>query len=172
MKNTAFYWVTQLGLLSHPEGGYYKEIYRAQELIEKPALPERFSGDRNHSTAIYYLLEKGDFSCFHRIKSDEIWHHYAGGVIHIYLLENNKIKLLKLGMDLESGEQPVCVVPRNTWFAAEPAPDTEYTLAGCTVAPGFDFHDFEMADAVQLQNYLKIDPKLIRRFINKKKIFY
>lgn len=165
MKNTASYWINQLGLLSHPEGGYYKEIYRDEETIKADSLPERFSGDRHHCTAIYYLLEQGDFSCFHRIKSDEIWHHYAGGVIHIHYLEENNIKLLKLGMNIEKGENPVCIIPKNTWFAAEPAPDTEYTLAGCTVAPGFDFHDFEMANQEQLKNYLEMDAVLIQRLI-------
>lgn len=165
MKHTAAYWIKQLELLSHPEGGYYREIYRAQETIEEDSLPKRFSGNRNYSTAIYYLLEKGDFSCFHRIKSDEIWHHYAGGVIHIYYLENNNIKLLKLGLDIEKGESPVCIVPKDTWFAAEPSPNTDYALAGCTVAPGFDFQDFEMAEQEQLKKYLELDAKLIQRFI-------
>lgn len=165
MKHPASYWIKQLELLPHPEGGYFKEIYRSQETIDKSALDDRFIGNRNHSTAIYYLLEKGDLSCFHKIKSDEIWHHYDGGVIHIYYLENNEIKLLKLGMDLELGEKPVCIVPKNTWFAAEVAPDTDYALAGCTVAPGFDFQDFEMADTDKLQDYLKIDSSLIQRFI-------
>ncbi|NPD44332.1 MULTISPECIES: cupin domain-containing protein [unclassified Lentimicrobium] len=165
MKKIASYWVKQLDLAPHPEGGYYKEIYRAEEFIKADSLPERFTGDRNHSTAIYYLLEEGDYSCFHRIKSDEIWHHYAGGVIHIYILEDHTIKLLKLGMDIEGGEQPVCVVPKNTWFAAEPSPETEYALAGCTVAPGFDFQDFEMANQEQLKSYLNLDAMLIQRFI-------
>jgi len=165
MKDTATNWANLLHLQPHPEGGYYKEIYRAQETIEEVSLPKRFSGIRNHSTAIYYLLERGNFSCFHRIKSDEVWHHYSGGVIHIYVLENNNIRLLKLGMNIANGESPVCIVQKNTWFAAEPAPNTDFVLAGCTVAPGFDFNDFEMANQEQLKSYLKLDAKLIQRLI-------
>ncbi len=161
MNHSASYWIKQLELLPHPEGGYYKEVYRAKESIKKSALNPRFNGTRDHSTAIYYLLEEGDFSCFHRIKSDEIWHHYDGGVIHIYHLENKKIKLLKLGLNIEEGESPVCVVPKNTWFAALPAPGTKYVLSGCTVAPGFDFEDFEMASINQLEEYLNLDQELI-----------
>lgn len=165
MEDLASDWIKKLELFPHPEGGYFKEIYRAEESINKSALDKKFTGDRNHSTAIYYLLEEGDFSCFHKIKSDEIWHHYDGGVIHIYYLKNQEIKLLKLGMNLEEDERPVCIVPKNTWFAAELAPHTDYALAGCTVAPGFDFQDFEMASIDQLQDYLKLDSKLIQRFI-------
>jgi len=80
----AKYWIKKLNLIPHPEGGYFKEIYRAQEHIQE--LPG-FIGKRNISTAIYYLLEQGDFSCFHRIKSDELWHHYEGGAINIYYLK-------------------------------------------------------------------------------------
>lgn len=165
MLKDAKYWIEKLELLPHPEGGYYKEIYRDDEILNQECIDQRFKGDRNTSTAIYYLLEKGDFSCFHRIKSDEIWHHYSGGPINIYYLQDFKLHILKLGLNIEEGESPVCIVPKNTWFAAELASNTKYVLAGCTVAPGFDFQDFEMAGIEQLKNYLKINSKLIQRFI-------
>lgn len=158
---TASYYIKQLELLNHPEGGYFKEIYRDLELCA----PLNFPGSRNYSTAIYYLLEKGDFSCFHRIKSDEVWHHYDGGCTHIYYLKNEELITLKLGKNMEEGESMVCVVPKNTWFAAELAPDCEYALMGCTVAPGFDFNDFEMATQTDLPPIKPSDEKLVKRLI-------
>lgn len=159
--NTASFYIKQLELLNHPEGGYFKEIYRDLDLFT----PHQFSGSRNYSTAIYYLLEKGDFSCFHRIKSDEVWHHYDGGCIHIYYLKNGELITLKLGKNIEEGESLVCVVPKNTWFAAEPSPDCEFALMGCTVAPGFDFNDFEMATLKDLLPIKSSDEKLINRLV-------
>ncbi|HEX5150315.1 MAG TPA: cupin domain-containing protein, partial [Parafilimonas sp.] len=84
MQNAAFY-IDHLQLKPHPEGGYYGETYRSSGVIPASALP-LFKGDRNYSTAIYYLLEQGDFSAFHRIKSDECWHHYAGDTLLIHIL--------------------------------------------------------------------------------------
>jgi uncharacterized protein len=138
--------IERFKLLPHPEGGYFRENYRSLEIIPKAFLPKRFKGERNYSTAIYFLLEQGNFSGFHRIQSDECWHFYSGGRLHIHVIQlNGRLDLIKLGSDIQNGEQFQAVVPAGCWFASEPAPGTEYTLAGCTVAPGFDFNDFEMA---------------------------
>ncbi|HEX5153095.1 MAG TPA: cupin domain-containing protein, partial [Parafilimonas sp.] len=103
-------------------------------------------GDRNYSTAIYYLLEQGDFSAFHRIKSDECWHHYAGDTLLIHILNpDGSYGCIKLGSAPDKGEVFQFVVPANTWFAAECDAEASFVLTGCTVAPGFDFADFEMA---------------------------
>ena len=145
MKDARFY-IDHLHLKPHPEGGYYIETYRSAEIIPGAAL-RKFEGDRNYSTAIYYLLEQGDHSAFHRIKSDECWHHYAGDTLLIHLLYNDgKYACIKLGSAINEGEVFQFVVPANTWFAAECAEKTSFVLTGCTVAPGFDFADFEMAD--------------------------
>ena len=138
-------------LLPHPEGGYYKENYRSKEIINNTALPNRFDGDRAFSTAIFFLLERGDFSAFHRIKSDECWHFYSGGALLIYVIQNDgQLEIIKLGNNIENREVFQCVIPANCWFASIPAPQSEYSLAGCTVSPGFDFKDFEMAEAKNL----------------------
>lgn len=154
-------------MLPHPEGGYYKETYKSKEWIEKQALPERFGGDRHFSTAIYYLLERGDYSGFHRIKSDECWHFYAGQTLVVHIIEaTGNYYFIKLGNRLDERETFQHVVPEGAWFAAEPEEDNEFCLVGCTVAPGFDFEDFEMADKdFMLQNYpqhKKIIEKLCR----------
>lgn len=153
-----------LNLQPHPEGGYYAETYRSSEQLAPEALPGRFGGVRVISTAIYYLLEKGNFSAFHRIKSDECWHFYAGGrlLVHI-LLPNGQLETVKLGSDIHSGEVFQYVVQAGCWFASEPAPETEWALAGCTVAPGFDFADFEMAKATELIKGYPNQEELIRK---------
>ena len=143
----AQYYISNLNLQPHPEGGYFKETYKAAESIPAEALPTRFNGNRSFSTAIYYLLQQGDYSAFHRINSDECWHFYAGQTLLIHTIQNDgKYFCTKLGADINAGEAFQFVVPTTAWFAAEPAGNSAFALAGCTVAPGFDFADFEMAD--------------------------
>ena len=143
--------IKQLNLQPHPEGGFYIQTYRSAESLSSAALPERFMGTRPISTAIYYLLEKDDFSSFHRIKSDECWHFYAGSTLYIHVIEKDgSYYQVKLGNRLEEAENFQFVVPAGAWFAVEPAPETIFALTGCTVAPGFDFSDFEMGDKINL----------------------
>jgi len=139
----AVQWIEKLRLSPHPEGGFYRETYRAAEEIPGPALPNRFSGARSHSTAIYYLLRTGELSTFHRIHADEIWHFYAGGPLEIHIIADGVYSQIKLGLDPERGYLPQAVVPHGAWFAARPMTGVEFSLVGCTVAPGFDFADFE-----------------------------
>ena len=114
-------------------------------------MPVAFGGSRNISTAIYYLLEEGDFSAFHKIKSDECWHFYTGGTLLVHMIDHSgSYKVIKLGGDITDGEVFQFVVPANTWFASEPALNVAFSLVGCTVAPGFDFDDFKMAAREQL----------------------
>jgi len=150
----ASYWIEKYNLLPHPEGGYYAETYRADELISRDSLPERFTGDRSFSTGIYFLLEAKDISAFHRIKSDEMWHFYAGNALDIFVIypETGNLEIIKLGSDPEKGETFQAVVPAGSWFGSRPGKDSPYALVGCTVSPGFDFADFEMADRALLVN--------------------
>ena len=121
---TAGHYIKHLGLLPHPEGGYYKESYRSTGIIAASCLPG-FGGDRSFSTAIYFLLEQGDFSAFHRIKSDECWHFYEGGILLIHVLQQNGEYVCKrLGKNLGKGELLQFVVPADAWFASEPAVDS------------------------------------------------
>ena len=149
--NNATHFINLLQLQPHPEGGFFKETYRAVENIPATALPQRFTGERSFSTAIYYLLQRGERSVFHRIKSDECWHFYAGDTLLIHVIENDgNYCCIKLGKEISAGETFQYVVPANTWFAAEPALNSMFSLAGCTVAPGFDFADFEIAEKENL----------------------
>lgn len=143
-------YVDKLGLQPHPEGGWYKETYRSQGSIPESALAE-FDGERSYSTGIYFLLTKENFSAFHRIKSDEMWHFYDGDglIVHEISVEGNYTKH-QLGLDLQNGDRPQLVVSANSWFASEVVDGGNWCLVGCTVSPGFDFHDFEMAGRDEL----------------------
>ena len=151
---TAQYLIDHLQLNPHPEGGFYKETYRSAGLIPKDALPS-FGGDRHYATAIYFLLQAGDFSAFHRIASDECWHFYEGGSLLIHVIDKHgNYSCGRLGRNLHRGESFQYVVPAGAWFASEPADGTAFSLVGCTVAPGFDFADFEMGKISELtENY-------------------
>ena len=140
-------WIETLDLLTHPEGGYYREIYRSEYTIGKPALPSGYKGNRSVGTSIYYLLKSGQISLLHRINSDEIWHHYDGSPIVLFLIhENGMCEEKFLGKNIAGGEFPQIVISGGTWFGALPKNDNSFSLAGCTVHPGFDFEDFELAD--------------------------
>ncbi|MBC7626083.1 cupin domain-containing protein [Ferruginibacter sp.] len=143
--------IQQYNLQPHPEGGWFKETYKCHEYIPASALPKRFGSNRAFSTAIYFLLEQGNFSAFHRIKSDECWHFYAGDPLRVYVLQpNGHLDIIDLGNDIFQGQQFQYIVPANCWFASRPLPGSSFCFVGCTVAPGFDFADFEMADAASL----------------------
>ena len=160
----ASYFINHLQLQPHPEGGYFKETYRAKENIPALALPNRFGGERSFSTSIYYLLRQGERSVFHKIKSDECWNFYEGQTLLIHIIENNGIyQCIKLGKNLMNGEAFQYVVPANTWFASEPAPGSLFSLSGCTVAPGFDFADFEIADKKSLLSSFPEHSDIINR---------
>ncbi|MGV8955042.1 MAG: cupin domain-containing protein [Cypionkella sp.] len=123
-----------LGLVRHPEGGWYAETF----------VDEAVESGRARSTAIYYLLEAGEASHWHRVDAVEVWHYYAGAPLELRISDGNSVDLHRLGADLDGGERPQVVVPRQAWQAAKST--GAFTLVGCTVAPGFQFSGFELAD--------------------------
>lgn len=146
---SADYWVQKLGLQPHPEGGFYKEIYRSTEEIAKENLPSRYPGARAFATSIYYMLRGNDFSAFHRIQSDEMWSFIDGGPANIYSIdEDGQLKNEIIGTG--DGAVPQVIVPKRTWFAADLVDKKSFILVSCFVAPGFDFADFELADKNKL----------------------
>ncbi|MEI8111573.1 MAG: cupin domain-containing protein [Chitinophagia bacterium] len=147
MENIVNQWVKKLQMLPHPEGGFFKENYRSTEYMEVSCLPERFGGRRPISTAIYFLITAGNFSAFHRIKSDECWHFYTGDPLWVHLIDDSTgtYSKIALGNQLNGSEVMQAVVPAGYWFASETQPGGSFSLVGCTVAPGFDFADFELA---------------------------
>ena len=160
--------VSLLDLTRHPEGGWYRESYRSGEVIPAGALPERFAGDRSYCTSIYFLLERGDRSALHRIKSDELWHFHAGTALTVQIITPKGEHLqMKLGRDLAAGESFQGMVPAGCWFGAEVSGAGDYCLVGCTVAPGFDFADFEMAGRDDLLRQYPAHAEMIRRMTGK-----
>src|SRR5688572_24540151 len=133
--NTAKEIISALSLKPHPEGGYYRETFRDSRII----------GGRSASTAIYYLLLKAQRSHWHRVDASEIWHWYGGAPLALSLKLADQLHIRRLGPDLASGEEPQHAVPAGVWQSAESL--GEWTLAGCTVAPGFEFSGFELAPA-------------------------
>lgn len=158
------YWIDNLKLQSHPEGGYFRETYRAAEQIEKRCLPERFTEDRVFGTAIYFLLPGDQFSAFHRMKSDEIWHFYIGDPLTLHIITaEGEYYTRRLGTDLTSPNFQE-TVPAGAWLAAEVEGQKRFTLTGCTVAPGFEFKDFQLAERAALQNQFPQYSEIIEKF--------
>jgi len=152
MQFTSGYWIERLGLARHPEGGWFKEIYRSEELMYPNPNEFQQNSERNICTSIYYLLEGDDFSAFHRIKSDEIWHYYTGtSAIEILWIDHGRLQNFVLGAGEKDAFQ--AVVPKESWFAARLLNKKGFALVGCTVAPGFHFEDFEMADQKLLHEF-------------------
>jgi predicted cupin superfamily sugar epimerase len=146
----ATWWIAALGLRPHPEGGWFRETYRAAEEIPAAALPRRYGGPRRFATAIHFLLAAGEVSAFHRLASDEVWFLHAGGPLLVHVLFDRDHQVLRLGPDPERGEAFQAVVAAGSWFGAELAPGADFTLVGCAVAPGFDFADFELGERATL----------------------
>jgi len=163
--NADFY-IQKLGLTKHPEGGYYKEVYRSEDVIEEESLPDRYTSKRNVSTSIYFLLDKEDVSHFHKLQSDEIWHFYEGSSLTIHMIdEAGNYTLKRLGREVTDGEVFQFVIPKFTWFAAEVNDKTSFTLIGCTVAPGFDFADFELGKKEEMTNQFSPLKEIIEKFV-------
>ena len=126
--------IRRLGLMPHPEGGHFRETFRD---------PRTFADGRAASTAIYFLLARGEKSHWHRIDAVEVWHWYAGAALALSIADGGETNSIQLGPDLASGAQPQAIVPAGAWQMAESL--GAWSLCGCTVAPGFEFGEFELA---------------------------
>jgi predicted cupin superfamily sugar epimerase len=163
MNAEAQRWIEALRLQPHPEGGYYREVYRSSQRLLGCCLFQH-EGPRVAATAIYFLLPGEQFSALHRLRSDEIWHFYAGSPLTIHVIDpQGNLSQLKLGKDIENGESFQVVVPAGCWFGATVDEPDGYTLVGCTVAPGFEFEDFELGSRQQLIEQYPQHRELIER---------
>ena len=165
--NTAQNWIDRLRLEPHPEGGWYRQTYRAPLMLARAALPGH-AGDRAASTAIYFLLAGDQFSALHRLRSDELWHFYAGSALIVHVIEpSGKYSELLVGSGPTSGEDFQAVVPAGCWFGSSLRQPNTWALVGCTVAPGFDFSDFEMARRDELSAQYPQHRNIIERLTRK-----
>ena len=160
MRNRVDELVERLGLKPHPERGFYVETHRATLSVN--AADGR---GRSASTAIYFLVTSDQPATYlHRLKSDEVFHFYEGGPLEILRLFNDgTFDVVRLGLDLEAGQRPQVVVPAGTWFATELVAAASHCLVGCSVAPGFEFSDFELADGPELERQYPAAADRIRR---------
>lgn len=155
--------VNRFGLRPHPEGGYFREVYRSEGIIPQTDLPG-YPGDRNFCTSIYFLITSGNFSAFHRIRQDELWHFYSGTALHVHVIDpSGNYTCHTVGNKLDE-EEPQLVVKGGSWFASAVRDDNAYAFVGCTVAPGFDFQDFELADREGLTKLFPQHAAVIERF--------
>ena len=155
--------IAQLALTPHQEGGHYRRTYQSQEAISLDSRPD--NNPRHFSTAIYFLLQAGEFSAWHKLRSEEMWHHYEGESLKIHTInpENRAIETLLLGK-LSNGGTPQLIIPRGLWFCAEVAGEHGFTLCGCTVTPGFDFVDFELPQQESLLDAFPEHANIIKRY--------
>jgi len=146
------------------EGGYYRETYRSADQLVAAALPAHYGRDKAAGTAIYYLLTPDTFSALHRLPTDEIFHFYAGSPVRmLQLLPNREGQQVLLGSDVLTGQRPQVVVPRGVWQGSLLEPGGAFALLGTTMAPGFDFDDYEAGDRAALTAQYPQFGELIRR---------
>lgn len=147
-----------LEMEAHPEGGFFKEVYRSEGVIDANALPPKFQGNRHYLTSIYFLLIEESFSAFHRILSDELWYFHKGDPIAIHVISpDGHYEKIELGK-----KQYQFSIPAESWFASETT--GAYSLVSCAVAPGFDFKDFELAKAKELVKTFPQHQRIITQF--------
>jgi hypothetical protein len=161
MNVSAEDWIEKLGLHPHPEGGWFREAYRSHELIDQDALPERFDGSRTFSTAIYFLLMAGEISRLHIIRQDEVWHFYDGDPLRLHRITPEGEHTEHL-VGRSGDARPIAVAPAGDCFGAEVA-GNGYSLVGCTVAPGFDYADWQMPSRDELYQRFPQHGELIQR---------
>ena len=150
-SNPADLIIEKYRLQPHPEGGFYSRTYQSTGLIPKISLPVEFTGDRFFSTAIMYLLKENDFSALHRLRQDEIWHFYLGGAMRLVMISpDGKFSEIIMGQNMAAGDIVQALVPAGCWFGAKPTEGAVFSFVGCTLSPGFDFADFELAKRAEI----------------------
>ncbi len=165
-EKTAQYWIKNLDLIAHPEGGYYKNTY-ASESADLDVAGKK----RKLYTSIYFLLSSGEISHFHRLKSDELWYFHGGSSLTVHVIDlNGEYKEMKLGLDIENGEVPQVLVPKHSIFGSSVMEKDTFSLVGCMVSPGFDFEDFELFTQDELLQQYPEHIEIIQKMAYKEKL--
>lgn len=159
------YWIGKLQLQPHPEGGYFKRIYTAEEEIPKVDSFEKFCGTRKLASSIHYLLPSDDFSAFHQLKQNEIWCFHYGSSLNLHLInEEGSYSTITIGLDIEKGEQPLYVVKAGNWFCGEVNKKNTFSLVSCILTPSFDFSDFTFGQKNILIKKFPKHENIIKKF--------
>ncbi|MEH7388635.1 cupin domain-containing protein [Bacillus sp. JJ1521] len=163
-KNAEFY-ITHLGLEPHPEGGFYKQTFASDAMIDT-----KQENQRKLYTSIYFLLRSEDISHLHRLKSDELWYYHGGSSLTVHIIdESGEYKEMNLGLNLDEGEVPQVLVPKNAIFGSSVKEENTFSLVGCMVAPGFEFEDFELFTQEELLKEYPQHEGAIRKLALEKK---
>jgi uncharacterized protein len=163
MENNYQVWIDHLGLTAHPEGGYFKEVYRNKNEISDKELTTKYSGNRNLATSIYFMLKSGQVSMLHRLKSDEIWYFHYGSPVLVHIFSETDYKKYFLGNEFKSGQVQQLIIPAGSVFGAEVKDKDSFSIFSCMVTPGFHFDDFEL---ISRQEMIKKFPE-IEQIINR-----
>ena len=156
--------IKHFDLAKHPEGGFFKEVYRSKGKISAKDLGDQFIGNRNYCTSIYFLLTSDKFSAFHKINQDEIWHFYTGTTLKLHQISpKGEYSFVMIGNDFSNNETPQYTVPANYYFAAEVLEKNSFSFVGCTVSPGFDFKDFVLPSCETLSKEFQKHSKIIEQ---------
>jgi uncharacterized protein len=165
MNNDAQKSIDRLHLKPHPEGGHYRETYRALEVVPQDGMLDAYQGRRAYSTAIYFLLADEEFSAFHCLRQDEVWHFYDGAPLILHVIDPvGCYRSVRLGRDVDQGEVLQAVIPGGWYFAAAVPQPASFALVGCTVAPAFQFDDFYMPSGAELVSRFPRHEEIIKRF--------
>ena len=161
--------IERLNLLPHPEGGYYRRNWQSQLQAEaKDATGKSVHPIRSIGSSILYLLPSNEVCAWHRVACDEMWHYYNGSGLKMYLLNSfTGLSEHSLGMDIEKGQLPQLIIPRNTWFCGEVLDNEAYSFCGCTLWPSFSYADFELAEQHKLLDEFPAHKELINRIFAK-----
>lgn len=163
-KSLGEYYIKELNLIEHPEGGYYREMFRSEERIDCAQIKNNYGSSRSFYTSIYFLLDHPQYSAFHRLRSDELWCYHHGSSLTLYIIDpDGQLHTKRLGASIADGDSLQLLIPAGSWFAADVDQASSYTLMGCVVAPGFEFEDFELANGNELARDYPEHEKLIRR---------
>jgi predicted cupin superfamily sugar epimerase len=162
MSNTSSFWIQHLGLTPHPEGGYFKEVYRNENLISDVELSRTYSGKRNLATSIYFMLESGQVSKLHRLQSDEIWYFHHGAPIKVHVFDDQYSTYI-LGTNYQLNQLLQLIIPAGAIFGAEVIGTKTFSILGCMVSPGFHFDDFELISFQEMKTLFPTYKSIIEK---------
>lgn len=158
------HWIMELNLSPHPEGGWFRELYRNNVEIPEEITGTAYKGNRNLATSIYFMLAQGNISKLHRLKSDELWYFHFGSPITVHVFHDGAYHKFTMGTDIDQQQKLQLIIPAGAIFGAEVEENEGYTIVGCMVSPGFHFDDFELLNFTEVSELYPSYIDLIQKF--------